>query len=276
MHKIKFIILILLLIFLVHSSRKAWTFIDGQKREAKSSKNCALDHGAIIRGDRTEKKLALAFTGGDFSDGGVHIREVLMKKNVKASFFFTGDFYRKSSNFRLISRLVEDCHYLGPHSDKHLLYCSWEDRESLLVTKQEFVFDILNNYEAMNRFGIEKEKAPYFIPPYEWYNDTIAVWAKELGLILINFTPGTGSNADYTTPSMPSYRTSDQIYKSIISHEKSDPNGLNGFMLLIHIGTHPDRKDKFYHRLEELIDYLHQRGYVFLKVDDLLADCNPE
>jgi len=220
--------------------------------------------------------MALIFTGGDFSDGGDLIQRVLKDKNVKANFFFTGEFYRNPSHSRLISQLVGAGHYLGPHSDKHLLYCSWENRDNLLVTKLQFVTDLLDNYKIMEDFGIRKEKAAYFIPPYEWYNRQIVAWAKELGVTLINFTPGTYSNADYTTPSMSDFRSSDSIFKSIVNFERSSPEGLKGFLLLLHIGTHPDRKDKFYHRLEELIDTLKLRGYVFVRVDQLLNKCQDE
>jgi len=62
--------------------------------------------------------------------------------------------------------LREGGHYLGAHSDRHLLYCSWENRDQLLVTREEFTSDMLHNYEVMDAFGIAKENAPYFIPPY--------------------------------------------------------------------------------------------------------------
>jgi len=239
--------------------------------QAKRLRGYTFDHGAIIRGGVAEKRIALVFTGHEFSDGGEFIRQTLKKKNARGSFFFTGDFYRALDKAALISGLVEDGHYLGPHSDKHLLYCSWERREELLVSKEEFASDILSNYKAMETFGIVKERAPYFIPPYEWYNETIAAWTEELRLVLFNFTPGTMSNADYTTPEMPNYISSEEIYKSIIDYEKSDPHGLNGFVLLIHVGTHPDRKDKFYRRMDDLLDYFQHKGYVFLRIDDLLG-----
>jgi peptidoglycan/xylan/chitin deacetylase (PgdA/CDA1 family) len=123
----------------------------------------------------------------------------------------------------------------------------------------------------MEKFGIRRKSAPYFIPPYEWFNNDIAGWAKGMGVRLFDFTPGTLSNADYTTPDMKNYKTSEQIFKSILEHEKKDPKGLNGFLLLIHIGTHPDRTDKFYFRLEELIEKLSKEGYRFERVDELLA-----
>jgi len=233
------------------------------------------DEGGVVRGDVSKKKLALIFTGGDFAEGGPHIRAVLSEKRVKAGFFFTGDFYRSGEKKDLVRGLIADGHYLGPHSDKHLLYCDWEDRSKTLVTREEFERDILANYAVMAEYGIRKQDAPYFIPPYEWYNKEIVAWSEGLGLVLFNFTPGTSSNADYTTPDMPNYLSSDVIYDRILAYEKADPNGLNGFILLIHIGTDPARTDKLYARLGELIDTLRARGYAFVRIDTLLSPCKP-
>ena len=122
----------------------------------------------------------------------------------------------------------------------------------------------------MQKAGIQKEQARFFIPPYEWYNDSIAAWTKELGLRLINFTPGTKSTADYTYPELKNYRSSKEIYNSIFDCEKNTGAGLNGFILLVHIGTDPRRTDKFYERLPELISYLKKKGYRFQRVDQLL------
>ena len=229
------------------------------------------DEGGVVRGDVSKRKLALIFTGGDFADGGPHIRAVLSEKSVEAGFFFTGDFYRSGEKKDLVRGLVADGHYLGPHSDKHLLYCDWEDRSKTLVSREEFERDIRANYAVMAEYGIRKEAAPYFIPPYEWYNREIVAWSEGLGLSLFNFTPGTSSNADYTTPDMPNYLSSDVIYDRILAYEKKDPNGLNGFILLIHIGTDPKRTDKLYARLGELIDALRARGYAFVRIDELLS-----
>jgi len=233
------------------------------------------DEGGVVRGDASKKELALIFTGGDFADGGPHIRAVLSEKGVKAGFFFTGDFYRSGEKKDLVRGLVTDGHYLGPHSDKHLLYCDWEDRSKTLVTREAFERDILANYAVMAEYGIRKQDAPYFIPPYEWYNKEIVAWSDGLRLSLFNFTPGTSSNADYTTPDMPNYLSSDVIYDRILAYEKKDPNGLNGFILLIHIGTDPARTDKLYARLSELIDTLRARGYAFVRIDTLLSPCKP-
>ena len=227
-------------------------------------------YGAIIRGDSTRKNIALVFTGDEFADGGEFITSTLKQEKIKASFFFTGRFYRNRDFAMTIQQLKKDGHYLGAHSDQHVLYCDWNKRDSLLVTQTEFRTDLDNNYKAMSAFGISKSKATYFLPPYEWYNEKIAAWTTGMGLQLINYTPGTRSAADYTTPADKNYRSTGDIYDSIINYEKSAPAGLNGFILLLHIGTDPKRTDKFYHRLPELIRFLKTKGYKFPVVEELL------
>lgn len=227
-------------------------------------------HGAIIRGDVSKKHIALVFTGDQFADGGEIITNVLDSSKVKASFFLTGNFYKTPSFSSLIKKLKKDDHYLGAHSDKHLLYADWTKRDSLLVTRKQFVTDLKKNYKRMKSFQIMDGDAEYFLPPFEWYNDSIAKWTNELGLRLVNFTPGTRSAADYTYPGMSGYRSSEEIYNSIMEYEKKDPHGLNGFILLTHIGTDERRRDKFYNRLAELIHELKNKGYSFVKIDQLL------
>lgn len=228
-------------------------------------------HGAIIRGDTTIKRIALVFTGDEFGDGGAFISETLEKEKIKASFFLTGNFYRNRKFGPVIIKLIEDGNYLGSHSDRHLLYCDWTNRDSLLVSKKEFINDLDNSFNEMEKFGIKRTEARYFLPPYEWYNDSIAAWTDDLGLQLVNFTGGTRSNADYTIPAMGNqYVDSKTIHDSIIRFEEQSHSGLNGFILLIHIGTDPARTDKFYFYLPQLIMDLKSRGYRFVRINELL------
>ncbi len=226
---------------------------------------------AITRGDTTKRRLAVVFTGHDFADGGKYIADVLKKRKVPASFFLTGTFYETPAFAPVIERLKNDGHYLASHSGRHLLYCDWGKRDSLLVTRRQFEEDLAEGYRAMERFGIP---APhFFLPPYEWYNDSIVQWTHSLGLQLVNFTPGTRSNADYTYPELgKSYRSSEAILQSVIDYEKQRPAGLNGFILLLHIGTDPRRIDKFYFQLDKLIRYLQYRGYELVTIPRLLLN----
>ncbi|RYG04607.1 MAG: cellulase, partial [Chitinophagaceae bacterium] len=222
---------------------------------------------AITRGDTTQKKIAIVFTGHEFADGGTTILKTLNKSNIKASFFFTGEFYSKYKP--LVKQLIRDGHYLGAHSDKHLLYCDWTKRDSLLVTKAEFMNDLDANYAKMKKAGIDINEAKYFLPPYEWYNDSIVTWTNERNLQLINYTGGTRSNADYTTPSMKNYVNSDEIFASIRNFEAGRRSGMNGFILLLHVGTEKERTDKFYSKLDELLSFLRSKEYELVRIDEL-------
>lgn len=224
--------------------------------------------GGIIRGDPSKKELALIFTGHEFADGTQTILKILKKNNVKASFFLTGDFYRRYPD--KAKEIQRDGHYLGPHSDRHLLYADWQRRDSTLISHLCFEKDLADNYRTMDSIGLAIESPRYFMPPFEWYNREISNWANGMGVQIVNFTPGTGSNADYTIPEMSNYRSSNTIMKNIVSFEKQ--NGLNGFLLLMHIGTDPRRKDKLYNRLDELIKILTNKGYSLKRIDDLLTD----
>jgi peptidoglycan/xylan/chitin deacetylase (PgdA/CDA1 family) len=229
-----------------------------------------IDHSAIRRGDSTNKKMSIVFTGDEFGEGGKDILTALQKENIKASFFFTGRFYHNPEFKPLIRRLKQQGHYLGAHSHEHLLYCDWVKRDSLLVTKEQFNKDLDKNYLELRKFGIHTSDARYFLPPYEWYNDSIAAWTRERGLQLISFSPGTLSSADYTNPKDNNYRSSEIIYTSILNQEARHASGLNGFILLIHIGAGPGRTDKFYKRLPQLIKWLRKRGYEPVRIDQLL------
>ncbi len=264
------------------SGRFGWSVLAGLVWSAAlpapsslSSTTILTDHGAVIRADTTRKELALIFTGGDYNDGGRHIAAVLQRRRVKAGFFFTGDFYRHPENDSLIRLLQQQGHYLGPHSDRHLLYCPWENRDSSLVSREQFRTDLLANYEAMHALGV-RTRQRFFIPPYEWYNQDQVRWAAELDVTLFNYTPGLGTQADYTTPDMRAYRSSAALYQRLFDFEETTAHGLNGALLLIHIGTHPDRTDKFYWLLEPLIRELQHKGYRLVRIDSLLSSLQGE
>jgi endoglucanase len=220
--------------------------------------------GGIVRMDSTRKEIYLVFTGHAFADGGEPIRKALLKHGAKASFFFTGDFYRNPRFKKIIEGLIRDGHYLGAHSDHHVLYASWENRDSSLVSRQEFLDDLKGNYLAMSAYGISKRHALWYLPPYEWYNRSISQWCNEVGITLVNFTAGTRSNADYTVPGQDhNYVSSDVIEESILNYEAGHSVGLNGFILLMHIGVDPHRTDKLYDRLDRLLRSLEHKGYSF-------------
>ena len=213
----------------------------------------------VVRTDPSVRHIDFVFTAADKDDGAVPIRTALRKANIRGYFFFTGEFYEKFPE--TVRALVEEEHYVGSHSYGHLLYFPWGKPDSLHVTREEFNADIFRSYALLREAGIES--APLFLPPYEHYNATISSWARLLGLQLVNYTNGTATNGDYTLPSMKNYYSSKYIFGKIRSCEAGDPDGLNGHIMLIHLGTEPARTDKFYDQLPKLIRELRRKGYTF-------------
>jgi peptidoglycan/xylan/chitin deacetylase (PgdA/CDA1 family) len=241
-----------------------------KENETAAPVNFTYHRGGIIRGDTTEKNIAIVFTGDEFTDGVPIITRTLEKEKIRASFFFTRRPFEDPDNETWIKRLIKGGHFLGNHSFEHRLCCDWTKRDSLLLTKNEFVSDLLGLDPVLDKLGIAASANKYFLPPYEWYNDSISIWTNEYGRRVVNFTPGTLSTADYTTPGMKNYRSSEVIYNSIIEYEQKAGSALNGFILLLHVGTDPERTDKFYNRLPELIRYLKRKGYSFKTIEELL------
>ena len=242
---------------------------EGMRQAGRTADKNVYVEGGIIRTDPSRKQLTLVFTAADKADGAEAIIKTLRKEKIQGAFFFTGEFFERFPE--VVKQLIAEGHYVGSHSYGHLLYMPWENRDSLLVSQAEFETDLRKSYAQLASFGIPYQAAPYFIPPYEYYNRTVADWAKGLGLQIINFTPGTLSNADYTTPDMgEKYRSSQVIYDRILTVEAKE--GLNGHLLLIHLGTDPRRTDKFYAApLRKLIQTLRQRGYTFAPLKEAVG-----
>jgi len=234
-----------------------------------SRKPWTLDHGGVTRGDVSKRQLALIFTGGDFGEGTGHILDTLKEHRIKASFFVTGGYLRNPEHQDYLRRIVAEGHYLGPHSDTHPRYCPWEDRSKTLVSEEFFKTDLQKNIDDLRKYGaLPRGKLVYFIPPYEWYNADQSRWAREMGVLLFNLTPGSGSNRDWAPEGHKSFVPSRKIIDDILAYEQKDPHGLNGLLLLLHVGS--QREDKTFLLLGEMVKELKARGHEFVRVDELL------
>jgi peptidoglycan/xylan/chitin deacetylase (PgdA/CDA1 family) len=226
-----------------------------------------LRDGAVIRGSRAFHRLALVFTAHEFAESAQGILDELARHKAHASFFLTGDFLANTNFDGIVRRIVTEKHYIGPHSDKHLQYLSWDGNKPL-VSQALFRSDLEANLAKIEQAGVDRRAIRYFLPPYEHYDESIARWSRELGLMLVNFTPGTRSSADYMCESDKNFVSSQSIFDSIVAKEKRD--GLAGFILLLHLGSGPCRVDKFSPRFGELLDYLAAKNYELVRIDRLL------
>jgi len=208
----------------------------------------------------------LIFTGDEFREGLPVVARTLEKEKVPGSFFITGRFLEDQKSAELIKKLYDKGHYIGPHSDQHLLYAPWENRDSLLLSKTEFIDDLSANINKIKALGVGVVNK--FVAPYEWYNKEITAWSSEIGLTVYNFTPGLRTAADYTYPEMGKrYMSSEAILGQLFEYELKE--GLNGFVIIIHLGADPKRKDKLFNQLERLIELLKNKSYKFVPLDEI-------
>jgi peptidoglycan/xylan/chitin deacetylase (PgdA/CDA1 family) len=240
------------------------SYYESLSRRSSADRNVYRD-GCIVRTDPSQKRISLVFTAADKADGADTIIRTLGERGVKGAFFFTGEFYELFPD--VIRRLVDEGHYVGSHSYGHLLYCDWDRRDSTFVSREEFRDDLVRSYAVMAEAGVPGHPR-FFIPPYEHYNALTASWAREMGLQMVNLTGGTLTNGDYTTPSMKRYYSSDMIMQRVFEVEKRE--GLNGHILLVHLGTEAERTDKFYNRLGEMMDGLTALGYSFVPLAEAI------
>ncbi len=219
--------------------------------------------GTIVRVNPDEKVIYLCFTADENFNGAETILKTLKKRRIKGNFFLTGNCMRYAPNQDVIRRIVEEGHYVGGHSDKHVLYCDWGAERPTLMSADSIIADLRANYAELAKFGVPREKAQWFLPPYEHYNAFSVGVLESMGVHVVNYTPGIGTPADYTTPDMKSYRRAQTLIDGLYQFEKEQ--GLNGALLLIHPGIHPDRpeSERLYNRLDEIIRYLKKKGYRF-------------
>ena len=225
------------------------------------------ESGAVVRGSRATKTLALVFTGHEFAEAAPTILRTLAERRLDAAFFLTGDFVRRYRP--LVRRMHRAGHLVGPHSDRHLLYASWEAPPRRLVTRDSAVRDLRANVREIVRSGLPRPR--HVLPPYEHVTPEIAGWLAAEGLTVVNLTRGTRSQTDYMEDRDPAFVPADSIVASILRAERRDPNGLGGYLLLMHVGAGPGRtRDSLAPRLGALLDTLAGRGYRFVRLDRLL------
>lgn len=218
-------------------------------------------YGAAVRLDTTQKNVYLVFTAHEYAEGQNKVLKTLRQNKAKAAFFLTGDCLRQHP--LLGSRILANGHYLGAHSDKHLLYADWQTRRTM-VSRDSFWRDLSANYAALQSvadFAQKPWQARIFLPPYEWHNADIAEWSTAMDLRLLNITPGVGTHADYTTPDMSNYQPSEKLIQRLFDYEAK--HTLNGAVVLIHLGTAPARTDKLYDHLGDILKKLRAKGYTF-------------
>ncbi len=219
-------------------------------------------HGTTVRHDTARKVIYLVFSADSMFEGAPVMLEAMDQRGIKGNFFFTGNFLDREENSDIIKKIIDSRHYVSGHSNRHLLLADWDSERTPLVTIDSLLTDVDSNFMALERYGVNRDSARWFLPPYEWIAGIQTKALRDsLGLEVINPTPGIQIFRDYTTPDMPDYHSSDSIIRQLFDFERN--RSLNGAFLIIHLGTQDARTDKLYNHAPMLLDSLLVLGYTF-------------
>ena len=201
---------------------------------------------AMFHGSRSEKKIALTFdacpssTHGGFDSS---IVRTLIDSGVPATYFLSGKWivkHRRETK-RLASVPIFE---LGNHSYSHP-HCMNISDDSV---QQE-----LQRTELLLK-NISKTSSHLFRPPYGETDGRIKHIAQNLGLVTVMYDLASG-DPDSTI-------SRERLVRYVVSHTR------NGSIIVMHVngrGWHTAEA------LPEIIQSLRRKGFVFIKVSDLLA-----
>ncbi len=224
-----------------------------------------LSHGGVVKGSVNREEVAMVFTADSMFEGVDPILLALERAGVKGAFFFTQ--YMLNNHPDVVWKIKNRGHYVSHHGYNHKLYCDWENRDSTLISRDEFMAEMDSAYRSLGRYDISRIGASVFIPPFEWYNDSICAWASEQGLQVVSYTYGFPTSEDYTVPSMgEAYVSTDEIFKRLRGMPVE-----NGTIFLIHMGVKPERPEPLYDHVYSIIDWIDQLGYKVVPLMELIS-----
>ena len=197
----------------------------------------------IARGDVSRPWIALTFDVGASIDPWPSILETLRQKDVRCTFFLTGDTLRKPEAPDLLRQALADGHEFGNHSDTHPNFTQLTDEEIAqeLAALDEMVIEIT---------GISTK--PYFRPPSGARNDRVWRAVQENGYVTIYWT--------YHVWDWTEDRTAEKVYSYAIE------GACNGAIVVMHVGAWETADT-----LPAIIDELRARGYRLVTLSELLS-----
>ena len=190
---------------------------------------------------KTDKKqISLTFDGAWGNEDTATLLDILERKNVTATFFFTGGWISKYPDD--VKTILAKGHEVGNHSENH------KQMSKLSKTQCKEEIQIVHD-KVKELTGLEMT---VFRPPFGDYNDTVIQAANELGYHVIQWDVDSLDWKDYGC---------DSIIHTVTNHKHLG----NGSIILMHNGA-KYTKDA----LEKMIVCLKEQGYEFVKVSELI------
>lgn len=220
-------------------------------------------NGAIVRGPQNRPRIAILFSCQETDEGTETIMQALRAHHAKASFFVSSEFLAWPMNTSFVRSAAAEGHFVGPQSDSWTEFTKVGNRATTYASVEEHL-------NLLSEAGVSRNELRFFLPTSDQLTPAVVEHGRGYGMSMITGTPGTLSLRTTTQENTREFTSSQSILESILNRERSGKNGLNGFQLLFQLDSGARQTDKFYTRLAELLDTLQNRGYEFVRLDELL------
>ncbi len=230
----------------------------------------------LLRGDPSRPEVALTFDGS-FSDRDVDVLVGQVEAlQLPVTVFLTGEFIARHPE--ATRRLAESPWVeVGNHTLNHRHWTAYPQtrQQATLpdVTPQALQFELI---ETARRFRTVtgQTMAPLWRAPYGEHNAELRRWAAALGYTHVGWTVEPGWTLDtmdwVDDPAHPMYRPGPAIVRDVLALAERPPHGINGGIVLMHLGSRRPPGDRMVDVLPELVRGLRQRGYTLVNVSTLL------
>jgi peptidoglycan/xylan/chitin deacetylase (PgdA/CDA1 family) len=231
----------------------------------------------LSRGSVERKQVSLTFDGGSTDNAAAQILAILKDNRLQVTIFLTGGFVEKFPE--LTKRIVQEGHEVGNHTWNHPHLTSFANdkrNETLPNVTREFLQDQLNRTARLFEQVTGAKMAPFWRAPYGEHNAEIRQWAAALGYRHVGWTRGRSWQESMDTmdwvadTTSGAYHTAEEILAHLMKMTETEANGINGGIILTHLGSARQDGDHFYTVLPRLIAGLRQKNYALVKVSELV------
>lgn len=223
----------------------SWWYRPGQPKSTidEGIANMIAKYGAVWQRPTGANKLYLTFDEGyEYNNNTAKILDTLAEKNVKALFFVTGHYVK--SQPELVSRMVNEGHYVGNHTVDHL-------NPPKALAENKFVADI-QGLEQIYADIIGGNMSPFYRPPEGGYSEATLSAAESLGYRTVFWS---FAYKDWETKNQPGEQA---------AIEKITSNFHDGSIILLHAVSDTNTKV-----LGQIIEKAREMGYTFGDISEL-------
>ena len=185
-----------------------------------------------------EKKAAVTFNCAWSADDIPQILEILDEYDAKATFFILGKW--AEDNPSAVKMIAKAGHEIGTHSQTH--------PDMAKISEEEIRKELLRSCKSIEEAG--GGKTSLFRAPSGSYSESLIKTAMEMGFFTIQWDVDSRDWKDYAPEKMV-----DSVTKNVAS----------GSIILFHCG-----KENTLEALPQILEILHNGGYEFVKVSDLI------